>query len=339
MRQPNITGLDLKLVPALEALLRLRSVTQAAADLGLSQPAMSRALARLRDLQGDPLLVRTPSGYALTPRAQAIQPRLAAAMSQLGEVFHPAAFDPKEARRTLRLAAADTHTILILPPVSARLAREAPGVDLRVEAYAPNTVERIERGDLDLAFALSTTALPPGAYSETIGEDRLALVMRRDHPASGRPWTLEDYAAHDHVGVALMGDGRSDIDAILAANGLTRRMALVTPHFMAALAAVAVSDQVTTISAALAGRFADTLGLVLLEPPFGDTRLETTLVSSHVRSNDPFLAWFRDLAREVWEIEWTATSEREHGAGWPSTRSGSRWSPSFSPPCSPERSS
>ena len=94
MQERNIAGLDLNLVPALHALLHRRNVTRAAADVGLSQPAMSRSLARLRELQGDPLLVRTSSGYVLTARAQALKPVLAAAMSHLREVFRPQTFDP-----------------------------------------------------------------------------------------------------------------------------------------------------------------------------------------------------------------------------------------------------
>jgi DNA-binding transcriptional LysR family regulator len=299
MRELNIFGLDLNLLPALDALLRRRNVTHAAADAGLSQPAMSRALARLRLLQDDPLLVRSRAGYVLTPHAVAIQPRVAMALNEIREVFQRKSFDASLERRTLRLAAADGHTILILPGVAARLASEAPGVDLRAETYGPATLARLESGDLDLAFALSSTPLPSGAYSEIVYEDHLALVMRRGHPAARRPWTIADYGAYQHVGVALIGDGRSEIDTLLAAAGVTRRIALVTPHFMAALAAVAESDFVTTVSASLARRFADTFNLQLKKPPFGEMLSQTTLVSSHVRASDPFLGWFREVVREV----------------------------------------
>jgi DNA-binding transcriptional LysR family regulator len=265
----------------------------------MSQPAMSRALARLRDLQGDPLLVRTRGGYVLTPRAQAIQSHLALSMKNIRDVFQKQAFDPGVERRTLRLVGTDTHTVLILPGVAARLAVEAPGVELRVENYSPTMFERFDNGTLDLAFALSSTPLPTGAYSELVYEDRLALVMRRGHPATGRKWTMADYGAYQHVGVAVVGDGQSEIDALLAAAGVSRRIALVTPHFTAALAAVAASDMVTTISAALAQRFAAALDLKLHVPPFGETRLPTTLVCSHVRASDPFLAWFRTVVRDV----------------------------------------
>jgi DNA-binding transcriptional LysR family regulator len=299
MQKAHIVGLDLKLLPALDALLRRRNVTRAAAEVGLSQPAMSRALARLRDLQADPLLVRTRSGYALTPRALEIQPQVALAMRSVGEVFKRTAFDPAKERRTVRLAAADSNTILLLPGIASRLAAEAPGVGIRVEQYRPDTVERLQGGALDFAFALSTTPLPPGAYSEIVAEDRLVLVMRRGHPAARKKWSVADYAKQEHVGVALIGDGQSDIDAWLAGKGVSRRVGLITPYFMAALAIVASTDRVTTISAALAERFAAAFGLIVRPPPLGETRLKIALVCAHVRAADPFLGWFRTVVREV----------------------------------------
>lgn len=128
------------------------------------------------------------------------------------------------------------------PGPGRRLAREAPGIDLRVETYGADLASRLDSGALDLAFALTTTSLPSGAYSEIVGEDRLALVMRRGHPAAGRAWTLADYGVYHQAAVALLGDGHSELDALLAAAGVSRRIALVTPHFMAALAAVAATE-------------------------------------------------------------------------------------------------
>ncbi len=299
MREVNIAGIDLNLVPALGALLRRRNVTQAAADVGMSQPAMSRALSRLRALHKDPLLVRTRTGYVLTPRALAIEPQLALAAGHLRNVFQQQALNLKTEARTVRLVATDTQTILFLPELMRRLATEAPGVEVRVEPFRPDTIDRLESGALDFIFALTSTPLSTGAYSEVVFDDDLALVMRRRHPAAKRKWTLADYGAYDSVGVAVLGDGRSEIDALLAAKGVTRRMPVVTPHFAAALAVVAASDMITTISAALARRLAPALGLVLRKPPFADIHLPMTLVCSHVRAADPFLIWFRDLVRDV----------------------------------------
>ncbi|NEW92262.1 LysR family transcriptional regulator [Rhodopseudomonas sp. BR0M22] len=299
MHEVNLSGLDLNLLPALEALLRRRNVTHAAQEVGLSQPAMSRALSRLRILLGDPLLVRGHHGLVLTPKAQALVPRLSVAVADLKELFRERRFDPATEQRTIRIAASDNQTVLLAPLLMARLAREAPGIDLRFEPYRADLRERMESGSLDFAFALATTDLPPGAVSMPIADDRLALVMRRGHPRANRIWRIGDYADVDHVGIALLDDGRSELDGILAAAGVSRRVALVTPHFIAALAAVAATDMVTTISLALARRFAGAFDLIVKPPPFAKVELPMTLVWSHLRNADPLLVWFRGLLREV----------------------------------------
>jgi DNA-binding transcriptional LysR family regulator len=301
MHQVNLAGLDLNLLPALEALLRHRNVTHAASDVGLSQPAMSRALSRLRTLLDDPLLVRGHNGLVLTPKAQSLVPRVAAAIGELKGLFSEQTFDPATEHRTIRIAASDTQTVLLAPPLMARLSREAPGIDLRFEPYGPDLIKRMENNALDFAFALSTTDLPMGAVSMPLARDRLVLVMRRDHPLSAQTWSIDDYGTVDHVGIALLDDGRSELDGLLAAAGVRRRIALMTPHFTAALAAVAATDMVTTISEAFARRFAEVFDLSVRPPPFANTELAMTLVWSHVRATDPILIWFRELLREVVE--------------------------------------
>jgi len=299
MREVNLSGIDLNLLPSLAALLRLRNVTRAAAEVGLSQPAMSRALSRLRQAFADPLLVRGADGFVLTSKAQDLLTRVSASLADLKSLYEDRTFDPAAVRRTVRIAASDVQTVLLGPAIMARLARTAPGVDVRMEPYSHDILKHMEEGALDLAFALATTSLPPGAMSERIATDRLALVMRRDHPRARRKWTIADYGNVDHAGIAILGDGLSDLDAQLAAAGVSRRIALVTPHFMAALAAVAATDMVTTISETFARRFADAFDLVLRRPPIKDTELAMTLVWSHVRGNDPFLVWFRAIVREA----------------------------------------
>jgi DNA-binding transcriptional LysR family regulator len=130
-------------------------------------------------------------------------------------------------------------------------------------------------------------------------QDRLALVARRGARGSDAPWTLAEYAARDHATVAIFGDRVSDIDAELAEAGLTRRIAFTTPHFLVALAAVGASDCVTTLSAALARRFADTLGLELYEPPLRQNRIDLTTVAAATRAADPGLVWLRARLREA----------------------------------------
>lgn len=299
MREVNLAGLDLNLLPPLEALLRHRNVTRAALDVGLSQPAMSRALARLRDLTGDPLLVRTRGSFVLTSKAERLAAQLAPALDRVKGVFREQSFDPAAAKRIIRIAGVDTQTVLYAPALMARLAREAPGIDVRFEPHGGNMAERMEQGTLDFAFALSTSQLPPGAMSEPVARDRLALVMRAKHPRAKKRWRVADYAAVDHVGVAIFGDGQSELDAVLASHGVKRRIALVTPHFIGALAAVAGTDLVTTLSRTFADRFARAFNLILRDPPFAETHLTVTLVWSHVRASDPLLTWLRAVIRDV----------------------------------------
>ena len=297
MREVNLSGIDLNLLPALEALLRRRNVTHAAAEVGLSQPAMSRGLARLRETFGDPLLVRSGGKLAATPFARALAPKVAAALDELRGLFAAPDFDPATLQRVVRLAAADAQTILLAPALMARLERQAPGVDLSFQPIGRDIMTRMEQGDADLCFATGTTPLPPGVVSDTIAEDRLALVMRRGHPAAGRDFGLADYARYSHATVSFFADGVSEIDARLASAGIARRIALTTPHFMGTVAAVAGSDLVTTISAAFARRFAGPLGLVLRPPPFDD-RLELTVVGLKLRAADPAIRWFRGVLKE-----------------------------------------
>lgn len=294
MTNVHLRGVDLNLLPVLEALLRLRSVTAAAREVGLSQPAASRALARLRARFSDPLLVRAAGGLALTPAARALLPAVAEAASALKAVYAPAAPpDPQVVARTVTIAATDVQAVLVAPPLLRRLAAKAPQVDVRFEPYGPDLVARMERGALDFAFALASSPLPPGAASQRLVRDDLALVMRRDHPMADRRWTLEDYAGVGHVAIAIFGDGLSEIDAALALAGRRRRIVLTVPHFVAALAAVGGSDLVTTVSRAYAGAMADRFGLCLHPAPLAETGLESVLVWSRVHGADPFLAWMR----------------------------------------------
>ncbi len=303
MRDVNLAGVDLNLLPALEALLKRRNVSHAAEDVGLSQPAMSRALARLRDVLGDALLVRVPGGgYALTPRAEALSSQLITTLDHVKGVFREPSFDPARVQRTIRIAGIDTHTILLAPALMARLAKEAPGIDIRFENYGPDLIERVETGRIDLAFATASSPLPPGARSESYARDRLALVLRKGHPMAKKKWTIEDYGKVSHVGISIFGDAGSELDAQLAKVGVHRRMALVTPHFIAALAAVAETDMATTMSRVFASRFADEFGLVLKEPPLPILDLELTLVWSHVRAADPVLAWVRGVMKDVAKV-------------------------------------
>jgi DNA-binding transcriptional LysR family regulator len=306
MRDMHLRGLDLNLLPVLEALLRQANVTRAAAEIGLSQPAMSRALARLRDLFNDALLVRAAGGMTLTPRARELIGPVASAMRSVKSIYAAPELSLASIRRTVRICASDAQTVLLAPLIAARLHREAPHVDIEMTSYSRDLAARMETGQIDFAFATASTPLPPGAASMPLAEDRLALVMRREHPAANRNWTIADYASVDHVSISILGDGVSDLDAALAAQGVSRRIMLTTPHFTAALAAVSSTDMVTTISRIFARRFATPFDLVLHEPPLQHTELTLVLVWARLQASDPFLAFMRRVIADAAQDAQTA---------------------------------
>lgn len=305
MRDVNLNGIDLNLLPPLEALLRHRSVTRAAIDVGMSQPAMSRALGRLRESLGDPLLVRGSGGLLLTPTAEALLPVLRQALAGVSKVFQTSALDPLTTERTVRIAASDVQTVLIGPPLFTALAQAAPGITLQFQPYGRDVIARIEDGHTDFAFALTTSPLPSGAVSFPVARDRLALVMRKDHPMAARDLEAVDYGHLAHVAISLLDDGISDLDAKLAKQGVTRRIALRTPHFLSALAIVGNSDAVTTVSRRLAQSFADQFGLVLRDPPIDDPDLTMVVVTTGLRAHDPLLVWIAEQIRRAAESAFT----------------------------------
>jgi len=301
MRDLNLRSVDLNLLPALDALLRRRHVTRAAEEVGLSQPAMSHMLGRLRDALGDDLLVRGASGLALTSRAEELMPRVAAALSAVRAIYRPAAFDVSKVRRVMHVVGCDLHSILFGPDLMTRVRSEAPGIELSIENYTRNIFKRLEDGSVDLVFADAETPLPPGAVSTVIGEDRYALVMREKHPAASKTWTIADYAKWDSVVVSIFGDGQSDVDARLAKAGVVRRIGMSTPHFMAALATVSKTDMVANTSHMFALRYAKTHRLIVKETPFPEIRFTSTIIGSASRMNDPVIRWFCALVKEISE--------------------------------------
>lgn len=301
MREKHLRAIDLNLLPVLDALLKHRNATRAGSEVGLSQPAMSRALGRLRDLLDDPLLVRGPAGYMLTPRAEALRPSLGALLSELSRILSAEQFDPATEHRTLRIAMADSNASLIFPPLVERVLREAPGITLQRLAIGPEIANQISGGEVDVVLALAATPLPRGALSEPLVNDQLAVVVRRGHPCKG-VWTMNDYRRYPSVVVSMLGDAASDLDAELAAVGITRSISAIVPSFASALEVVAATNSVTTISRSYAERRAGALGLRVLNAPLRNPALPIVMVWARFRDGDPLLCWLRSLLRDQQEI-------------------------------------
>jgi DNA-binding transcriptional LysR family regulator len=290
----RLAGIDLNLLTVLDALLETQSVTRAAKELGRTQPAVSHALRRLRELLGDELLVRTPAGMQPTPRAHELRPAVRAAIEAAEAVLQEApAFDPARAERTFTVAMADQASFLLLPPLVERLAREAPGV--RID-QRPGPL--ITLGDeIDLAIGVFRDE-PASARQEPLFREEFACVIRRGSAAARGRFDLKRYLALPHLLVAPRGLPGSSLDDALARAGQRRRVVLTVPHFLVAPHVIATTDLVWTAPAGLARAFTH-LPLAVREPPFRTDGF-TVMMRWHVRlDRDPGVRWLRGLLRDV----------------------------------------
>lgn len=269
MRSVHLGELDLNQLPVLAVLLETRQVTRAAQRLGLSQSATSHALARLREVFGDPLLVRGPEGLVLTRRAEALQQPLREALDRLeGAVFAPAPFDPARAERTFSVAAADYLEIELAPNLLRRTRAEAPGIQLWFRSFGDEALKSLADGTLDLLIAPPRPELDrPGLRTRQLFEDNFVSLVRPGHPALKRRWTPELFAELPHAFVAPRGRPGGAVDVALDKLGLTRKVVFATPHFLVAPLVIAESDLVLTIPRRMAAALEGRLGLVQVEPP------------------------------------------------------------------------
>ncbi|WP_404366773.1 LysR family transcriptional regulator [Corallococcus coralloides] len=289
----KLASVDLNLLVALEALLREGSVTKAGLSMGLSTPAMSHALARLRTQLDDPLLVRAGRGMVLTPRAVALRPRLQALLTEVGGVLSPArTFEPALLERTFRIHATD-HVLTVLgTALDARVRREAPGVTLQFMPNSPDDAGMLREGSVDLTVGVYVE-LPPELRTRKLFTDRFVCVVRKDHPTVGRTLTLEQFLALEHLQVAPRGKPGGYVDTMLAVRNQRRRVARTVPYFLAGLRLVEESDYVLTISERVAKAVAPWLKLKLLPPPLPLEPYTLTLLWHPREDSDPAHRWLR----------------------------------------------
>jgi DNA-binding transcriptional LysR family regulator len=252
----NLAAFDLNLLVALDALLAERNVTRAARRVGITQPAMSNALARLRTALGDPLLVRGTGAMVPTPVALEVGRAAAAALREVERAVEGRrTFDAATSRRVFTVAASDYVAFVLLAPLAQHIAAVAPGVSLKIVPLGQDPgALALESGALDLTIGFFRK-VPPGLVRARLFTDRLVAVVRRRHPVLRTRRTLADLARIRYVRVAPHGERRGLLDKQLAARGLTRVTALVTPTFLSALA-VAHTD----LCAVLPERVAKALG-------------------------------------------------------------------------------
>ncbi|WP_437513670.1 LysR family transcriptional regulator [Sorangium sp. So ce1099] len=295
----NLATVNLNLLVALDALLAERHVTRAAARVGVTQSAMSNALRQLRALFDDPLFVRGPRGVTPTPRALALAEPVRRGLATLSEAFAEPRFDPASAERTVVLAASDYVELVLLPPLLARIAREAPGVRLEVRPWGLHEVpDALARGELDLVLGYFDR-LPPRHRRERLFEERFVCLARRGHPRIRARLTLKAWAETPHVVVSERDDGPTSVDRALAARGLRRTIGVRVSHFLLVPSLVAKTDLVAALSRRVAEPFAAPFGLRIFPPPIELPAGRVGMVWHERLDADPGHAWLRGVISDV----------------------------------------
>ncbi|MDE1147510.1 MAG: LysR family transcriptional regulator [Azospirillaceae bacterium] len=293
----DLRGIDLNLLASLDALLETANVTRAAARLGISQPALSAQLARLRDLFHDPLLVpsETGRGMVATARALEMQGPLRAALCTLERVVRQQpVFDPMTAVRDYAIAASDNGTVVVGLALMERL-RAVAGPGIRLSFHTPDRIHiqgQMERGEVDLIIGSPSTILPT-MIARRLGTEHYRVAQRKGHPRGIGPLDLDTYCALEHILVSTSGGSfHGFVDEDLERLGRRRRVALSIHQFMLAVPILLATDYVCVLPARLVRRYADVLDLFDL--PLPATHSYDFYAAWHPRHQaDPGHEWLR----------------------------------------------
>jgi DNA-binding transcriptional LysR family regulator len=288
---------DLNLLVGLDALLEQRSVQDAATQLHLSPPAVSRTLGRLRAATGDALLVRNGREMVPTAHALALRDEVHELVQRAAAILEPSReLDLSRLERTFTVRANDILLAAFAPGLLDVVTRDAPGVALRLRGENPDDDKNLSRGEVDLDVG-SLPDRSASIASHVVGTDEMALVTRFGHPLAAAAPTIEQFADAIHIVVSRRGLLRGPVDAVLEAHGLRRRVVTALPSFAAALAIVEGSDTVCVLPRRLgvpAGH-----ALTPLPLPFS-LRSVPAVVSWHRRhDSDPAHRWMRGIVAGI----------------------------------------
>lgn len=293
----NISGLDLNLLRVFDAVYRERNATRAARRVGLSQPAVSNALSRLRAQIGDPLFQRAPEGLRPTPRADALAEPVRQALALIEEALDGPDFDPAHTQRAFRVAAVDYAIAVLLPRVARRMAAEAPRARLDVRPSIGRTLDLLDEGEIDLGLMIRSA--PPERFAaEPLMRDRYVAVMRPDHPLADQPLTVEAYAGARHLLVSPTNESTGIMDAALARLGASRRVSMVIAQFALAPPLLLDSDMLLTCPSRFAALYGARFGLAVRETPFPpDGAGAVSMIWRRRFGETAALSWFRAMLR------------------------------------------
>lgn len=296
----RLDGLDLNLVVALEAILRLRSVSAAAEETHLTQPALSRSLSRLRDHFGDPIVIQSGREMVLTEFGATLHP-LASRLLNEARAFSKlrADFDPLQERREFSIICSDYVTLVYLTRVLERLAIEAPGISLRCISIDPSADRLFARGDIDFRVIPGFVVKNDNPY-EVLFEDSFVTAVWEGNDEVGDELDLETFLRLRHVATAF-GSQRfgSHLEHFLDRSGIRLDIAMLVPNFALLPHCVVGTRLLATIHARLAARLPADLGVRFLKPPLPIPNLVQHLEWHETRDSDMSSRWLRGLMLQV----------------------------------------
>ncbi len=305
----NLADLDLKQLVLLNHLMALRSVSRVAEHMDMTQPAVSNALARLRQQFGDELFVRTSGGMAPTPLAEQMAAPVAEALNMLEAAVNPStAFDPATLQRTLTVGMTDIGEIVFLPRLVHRLRQEAPGVQIQTvrNHTATHLREDMEAGRIDLAIGL-LPQLKSGFFQRRLFNQRYVCLFRQGHPLLG-PCTeakparisLAQFKAAEHLVITSAGTGHGQVDELLQRSGIHRHTRLTVPHFVSVGHILQSTDLIATVPERLAMQLSEPFGLAWAKHPVKTLPQAPIHVFWHARMHKaPVNQWLRGVVFEV----------------------------------------
>ena len=294
----HIRGKDLNLLPVFVALWRERNVTRAAKSLGMTQPALSRALARLRVEFADPLFVRVSRGVSPTERAEEIGRELGSLIESMDSLYKPGSrFDPAGLERVFTLVTTDYFESIAAARLIPRILKEAPGVSINFRTHAGAIPrEGLERGEVDLAVAGVYERIPEGFFAQKILVDHYWSVVRAKHPM--KKSSVDQFTKYPHILMTPKGDLRGIVDEALDRLGLQRRIAIASSNFLSAGWAVASSDLILTAPRLVIEQMKERLPLRDFPVPVKLAQLDIFQVWHGRTHRDPAHQWLRSLIAE-----------------------------------------
>jgi DNA-binding transcriptional LysR family regulator len=301
MKNINLRSVDLNLLTAFQSIYDHRSITKASASLGLTQPAVSHALGRLRTQFGDPLFLRIKSKMVPTPRAYQIAETLGDILRSIDDLVRgDHRFDPTTVERQVRIGVLDYGMARLAIRFASIIVREAPRLIVHFQNTSRSLAQRmVEDGELDFAIGPFGTVSPTFERATLISDD-CVVVVRKKHPNIRRRPSLKVLCKSDHICVNDLQASDEQIDQELGRHGMHRHKVVFVPYFSSALFAVSNSDLVTIITRGPAQLYKKFLDINLFETPFDLPPQEISMIRHQRSVGDPLSDWLWDQIKRIW---------------------------------------